>query len=86
MKNVTKWDVEIFTDVDVLIKESENNEVMPYCFGINMKKFDLANNDFDIEYMFSRGNLPDTNLDPYNPLYKNPDFAAWDRWFTSDAP
>jgi len=84
-KNKT-WSVEVFDDVDVLIEKATSDSKMVYCFGINFKTFDVVNNDFDVEFMFGKQDLPDTNLAAYSPLYKNPDLQSWGKWFSTGAP
>jgi len=80
------WTVAVFTDVEKLINLATESSKNEFCFGINFKTFDVAKNDFEVEFMFTKRALPDTNLDAFSPLYKNPDLTNWGRWFRSGAP
>ena len=45
----------------------------------------MATDTYDVEFMFEKQDLPDTNLEAYNALYKIPDTQAWGKWFKSGA-
>lgn len=85
MVNETDWEVEIFTDVTNLTDKTAESDKQPYCFGINFKTFDMATDTYDVEFLFEKQDLPDTNLVAYNPLYKIPDTQNWGKWFKSGA-
>ena len=36
--------------------------------------------EFDIEYSFNRGLVPDTNQAPFDINVMSPDFDSWDKW------
>jgi len=44
----------MFDDVDKLIGKATEDDNVAYCFGINFKTFDVANNDYEVEFMFSK--------------------------------
>jgi hypothetical protein len=71
---------------DALNDAVSNQDEQPYCFAIYLKKFDLENYQFEIEYSFNKNSLPDTNLDPYNELLLAPDLNSWGLWKSSGCP
>lgn len=75
----------MFSKLEDLTNETANYDKQPYCFGINFKTFDLVNDKYEVEFLFEKMDLPDTNLDSYNPLYKIPDTTSWGKWFSSGA-
>lgn len=81
-----EWKVEIYTNATKLIERATDDDKMEYCFALNLKTFDVPNHDYDIEFMFGKRFIPDTNLDGFNALYKNPDLVSWGKWFDGNAP
>lgn len=74
---------ESFSSMDKLrnILHTENDQ--PYCFAVELKKFDVHSYDFEFAFSFDKFDLPDTNLPAYNNLTNAPDIESWNKWFTS---
>jgi hypothetical protein len=43
----------------------------------------MATQTYDVEFLFGKTEVPDTNQPAFNDLIKAPDFANWDIWFNS---
>jgi hypothetical protein len=82
---INGFEVELFESADDLYAKATDSDTQPYCFGINFKKFQPADHEYDIEVLFDKAALPDTNLDAYDPLVKIPDFNGYGQWFSSGA-
>ena len=60
--------VEGFDDLDNVFQQVSDIQQQPYCFSVNIAKFDIENNDFEFEFSFGKDVLPDTNLPAYSSL------------------
>lgn len=58
MKTYTSRD-----DVFEIVRSSSNDT---FCFAIEIDEFDINNDIYDVQFMFSNLNLPDSNNDPYD--------------------
>lgn len=69
----SNWTVDTFVSQEEAFKEYKSESQTPYCFGITFNKFDLKNDVYDVEFHWSKEQLPDTNLPAYNEQIKAPD-------------
>lgn len=60
------WTVEAFATQEEGFNDYKKESQTPYCFGITFNKFDLKNDDYDIEFHWSKEQLPDTNKPIFN--------------------
>lgn len=44
--------VELFTNQKEAFKVYQQDDKTPYCFGITFAKFDLINDDYEVEFHF----------------------------------
>jgi hypothetical protein len=51
-----------------------------WCFALQIDKFDTVKDEYDIQLMFLRKNIPDTLFKPYNIKLKTPDFSSWSKY------
>jgi hypothetical protein len=82
----TNWTVEGFANEDALNEIIRDTEDQPYCFAVNVKNFDLVNDQYDIQFNFIKTVVTDTSQPAYSDLIKTPDLGSWTLWLNSGAP
>lgn len=80
--SMSNWTVDTFSKQEDLFHKISTIPKQPYCCGLTFKKFDTKTDTYEIEMHFSKLNVPDTNLQEYNPMVRLPDLKAWQLWFT----
>ena len=77
------WTATGFATPEELTKAYQGEEQQPFCAGVYFKTFDTATQKFEVQFLFGKQDVPDTNQPAFNDLIKAPDFANWDIWFNS---
>ena len=81
----TPFTVDTYKTKDEVFDKVSKEQDQPYCFAIYFEKFDLANNDYKVQYSFNKNVIPDTNLNSYDEKILPPDTTSWGLWFNSGA-
>jgi hypothetical protein len=76
-----KWTVETFETRDQLWEAVRKEDKSPYAFALTFGKFEPEKNEYEVQFHFSKTDVPDTTLTAYNPLVKMPDLKSWELWF-----
>ena len=60
---------------DLIATDSDRDP--KYCFAIQIDEFNETTDQYDIQVMFLRKNIPDTTRPAYNPKIRTPDYTHW---------